>query len=117
MKVVEILKDRLNWYRDCRAHDVLTIIPAGNGRKIELIYMQICMRSLTTSICGPSGPTAPNFVITEMLSSGYLIRPCEGGGSMIHIVDHLDLDVLEVVRLEGHGLNQDDLLARDLHML
>lgn len=28
-----------------------------------------------------------------MLPSGYLIRPCEGGGSMMHIVDHVDLDV------------------------
>lgn len=28
-----------------------------------------------------------------MLPSGYLIRPCEGGGSIIHIVDHVDLDV------------------------
>jgi hypothetical protein len=28
-----------------------------------------------------------------VLPSGYLIRPCEGGGSMIHIVDHVDLDV------------------------
>jgi len=28
-----------------------------------------------------------------MLPSGYLIRPCEGGGSIIHIVDHIDLDV------------------------
>jgi hypothetical protein len=28
-----------------------------------------------------------------MLPSGYLIRPCEGGGSIIHIVDHMDLEV------------------------
>jgi hypothetical protein len=28
-----------------------------------------------------------------VLPSGYLIRLCEGGGSMIHIVDHVDLDV------------------------
>ncbi|KAK8958685.1 Homeobox-leucine zipper protein HOX32 [Platanthera guangdongensis] len=56
----------------------------------------ICMRSLTASIGGPSGPTTPNFVRAEMLSSGYLIRPCEGGGSMIHIVDHLDLDAWSV---------------------
>lgn len=28
-----------------------------------------------------------------MLPSGYLIRPCEGGGSIIHIVDHLNLEV------------------------
>ncbi|KAK7260403.1 hypothetical protein RIF29_26419 [Crotalaria pallida] len=36
-----------------------------------------------------------------MLPSGYLIRPCEGGGSIIHIVDHLDLEpwsVPEVLR-------------------
>ena len=28
-----------------------------------------------------------------MLPSGYLIRPCEGGGSIIHVVDHMDLEV------------------------
>jgi hypothetical protein len=28
-----------------------------------------------------------------MLPSGYLVRPCEGGGSIMHIVDHLDLEV------------------------
>ncbi|KAK8959628.1 Homeobox-leucine zipper protein HOX32 [Platanthera guangdongensis] len=40
-RACEILKDRLNWFRDCRAHDVLTVIPTGNGGKIELIYMQV----------------------------------------------------------------------------
>ena len=34
-----------------------------------------------------------SFVRAEMLPSGYLIRPCEGGGSIINIVDHVDLDV------------------------
>lgn len=34
-----------------------------------------------------------------MLPSGYLIRPCEGGGSIIHIVDHMDLEVLNLVGL------------------
>ncbi|KAK8924075.1 Homeobox-leucine zipper protein HOX32 [Platanthera zijinensis] len=85
--------------------------------RLENESLVICMRSLTASIRGPSGPTTPNLVRVEMLSSGYLIRPCEGGGSMINIVYHLDLDILEVVRLEGHGLNQDDFLARDLHLL
>jgi hypothetical protein len=28
-----------------------------------------------------------------VLPSGYLIRPCDGGGSMIYIVDHVDLNV------------------------
>ncbi|KAG1368413.1 homeobox-leucine zipper protein HOX32 [Cocos nucifera] len=123
-KVAEILKDRPSWYRDCRCLDVLTVIPTGNGGNIELIYMQtyapttlasardfwtlryttgledgslvICERSLTPSTGGPAGPPAPNFVRAEMHPSGYLIRPCEGGGSMIHIVDHIDLDAWSV---------------------
>ncbi|KAL6894601.1 hypothetical protein ACP4OV_008699 [Aristida adscensionis] len=123
-KVAEILKDRPSWYRDCRCVDVLHVIPTGNGGTIELIYMQtyapttlaaprdfwtlrytsgledgslvICERSLTQSTGGPSGPNTPTFVRAEVLPSGYLIRPCEGGGSMIHIVDHVDLDAWSV---------------------
>ena len=38
-------------------------------------------------------PSVQHFVRAEMLPSGYLIRPCEGGGSVIHIVDHMDLEV------------------------
>lgn len=37
-------------------------------------------------------PSVTNFVRAVMFPSGYLIRPCEGGGSVIHIVDHLDLE-------------------------
>ncbi|PKA62177.1 Homeobox-leucine zipper protein HOX32 [Apostasia shenzhenica] len=123
-KVAEILKDRPSWYRDCRCLNVVTVIPAGNGGNIELLYMQtyapttlatardfwtlryttgledgslvICERSLTASVGGPPGPPAPNYVRAEMLPSGFLIRPCEGGGSMIHIVDHFDLDAWSV---------------------
>ncbi|XP_073005995.1 homeobox-leucine zipper protein HOX32 isoform X2 [Typha latifolia] len=123
-KVAEILKDRASWFRDCRCLEVLTVIPTGNGGTIELIYMQtyapttlaaardfwtlryttgledgslvICERSLTPSTGGPAGPSAPNFVRADMLPSGYLIRPCDGGGSMIHIVDHVDLDAWSV---------------------
>ena len=57
------------------------------------MFWQICERSLNSVTGGPAGPEAPNFVRAEMLPSGYLIRPCEGGGSMIHIVDHVELDV------------------------
>ncbi|KAJ1426218.1 START-like domain superfamily [Sesbania bispinosa] len=123
-KVAEILKDRPSWYRDCRCLNVLSIVPTGNGGTIELMYMQtyapttlaaardfwtlryttsledgslvICERSLTSSSGGPTGPSASNFVRAEMLPSGYLIRSCEGGGSIIHIVDHVDLDVWSV---------------------
>ncbi|NP_001146215.1 putative homeobox/lipid-binding domain family protein [Zea mays] len=123
-KVAEILKDRASWYRDCRRVDILHVIPTGNGGTIELIYMQtyalttlaeprdfwtlrytsglddgslvICERSLTHSTGGPSGPKTPDFIRAEVLPSGYLIRPCDGGGSMIYIVDHVDLNACSV---------------------
>lgn len=50
---------------------------------------------MTNSTGGPTGPPSASFVRAEMLPSGFLIRPCEGGGSIIHIVDHIDLDVRE----------------------
>lgn len=56
-------------------------------------YFQVCERSLSGSGAGPSAAAAAQFVRAEMLPSGYLIRPCEGGGSIIHIVDHLNLEV------------------------
>ncbi|KAJ9555611.1 hypothetical protein OSB04_010225 [Centaurea solstitialis] len=128
-KIVEILKDRPSWFRDCRNLEVYTMFPAGNGGTIELVYTQIfapttlapardfwtlryttslengslvvCERSLTGSGAGPNAASATQFVRGEMLPSGYLIRPCDGGGSIIHIVDHLNLEpwsVPEVLR-------------------
>ncbi|TQD69970.1 hypothetical protein C1H46_044498 [Malus baccata] len=44
-------------------------------------------------------PPVQNFVRAEMLSSGYLIRPCEGGGLILHIVDHMDLELCRAVWL------------------
>ncbi|KAJ4969632.1 hypothetical protein NE237_002731 [Protea cynaroides] len=123
-KIAEILKDRPSWFRDCRSLEVLTILPAGNGGTIELLYMQmyapttlapardfwtlryttsledgslvVCERSLSDSGAGPNASAASQFVRAEMLPSGYLIRPCDGGGSIIHIVDHLDLEAWSV---------------------
>ncbi|KAI4376292.1 hypothetical protein MLD38_014074 [Melastoma candidum] len=128
-RVAEILKDRLSWYRDCRSMDILNVMSTGKGGTVELLYMQlyapttlapardfwllrytsvmedgslvICERSLNNTQNGPSMPPVPQFVRAEALPSGYLIRPCEGGGSLIHIVDHLDLEpwsVPEVLR-------------------
>lgn len=123
-KIAEILKDRLSWFRDCRSHEVLTVFPAGNGGIIELIYMQmfapttlapardfwtlrytttledgslvVCERSLSGCVAGTNATAAPQFVRAEILPSGYLIRQCEGGGSIIHIVDHLNLEAWSV---------------------
>ncbi|OVA08558.1 Homeobox domain [Macleaya cordata] len=128
-RVAEVLKDRPSWFRDCRAVDVLNVLPTPNGGTIELLYMQlyapttlapardfwllrytsvledgslvVCERSLSSTQGGPSMPTVQHFVRAEMLPSGYLVRPCEGGGSIIHIVDHMDLEpcsVPEVLR-------------------
>ncbi|KAL9232109.1 hypothetical protein vseg_007252 [Gypsophila vaccaria] len=128
-RVAEILKDRPSWFRDCRAVDVLNVLPTANGGTIELLYMQlyapttlapardfwllrytsvmedgslvVCERSLNNTQNGPSMPAVQNFVRAEILPSGYLIRPCEGSGSIIHIVDHMNLEpwsVPEVLR-------------------
>lgn len=40
-RVAEILKDRLSWYRDCRAVDVMNVMSTGNGGTIELLYLQV----------------------------------------------------------------------------
>ncbi|EPS57974.1 hypothetical protein M569_16843, partial [Genlisea aurea] len=119
-RVAEILKDKLSWYRDCRAVDVVNVLSTAAGGTIELVYMQlyapttlapardfwllrytsvmddgtlsVCERSLNDARNGPSMPPVQHFVRGEILPSGYLIRPCEGGGSIIHIVDHHDLE-------------------------
>ncbi|KAF3550253.1 hypothetical protein DY000_02010376 [Brassica cretica] len=120
-RVAEIVKDRPSWFRECRAVDVMNVLPTANGGTIELLYMQlyapttlapprdfwllrytsvledgslvVCERSLKS---GPSMPPVQHFVRAEMLPSGYLIRPCDGGGSIIHIVDHMDLEACSV---------------------
>ncbi|CAL0319250.1 unnamed protein product [Lupinus luteus] len=128
-RVAEILKDRLSWFRDCRTVDVLNMMPTANGGTIELLYMQlyapttlapgrdfwllrytslledgslvVCERSLNNTQNGPTMPPVQHFVRADMMPSGYLIRPCEGGGSIIHIVDHMVLEpwtVPEVLR-------------------
>ncbi|KAG8371319.1 hypothetical protein BUALT_Bualt13G0075300 [Buddleja alternifolia] len=123
-KIAEILKDRPSWFRECRSLEVFTMFPAGNGGTIELLYTQtyapttlapardfwtlrytttlengslvVCERSLSGTGAGPNAAAASQFVRAEMLPSGYLIRPCEGGGSIIHIVDHLNLEAWSV---------------------
>ncbi|KAA0035345.1 homeobox-leucine zipper protein REVOLUTA isoform X2 [Cucumis melo var. makuwa] len=124
-KIAEILKDRPSWFRDCRSLEVFTMFPAGNGGTIELVYTQVyapttlapardfwTLRytitlengSLVVSISFFLSPeifilhiiNETLFVRAEMLPSGYLIRPCEGGGSIIHIVDHLNLEAWNV---------------------
>ena len=51
---------------------------------------------MTYSIGGPTGPPCTTFVRVEMLRSGFLIRLCECGGSIIHIVGHNDLYVSNI---------------------
>ncbi|KAK8505317.1 hypothetical protein V6N13_045756 [Hibiscus sabdariffa] len=143
-RVAEILKDRPSWYRDCRAVDVINVLSTANGGTIELLYMQlyapttlapardfwflrytsiledgslvVCERSLSNTQNGPSMPPAVNFVRAELLPSGYLIRPCEGGGSIIHIVDHMDLEPLSVPEVLRPLYESSTLLAQKTTM-
>ncbi|XP_073309296.1 homeobox-leucine zipper protein ATHB-14-like [Primulina huaijiensis] len=143
-KVAELLKDRLSWYRDCRCIDIASVIPTGNGGVIELTYMQtyapttlasardfwtlryttsledgslvICERSLASTTGGPTGPSAACFVRGEMLPSGYLIRPCDGGGCIVHIVDHVDLDIWSVPEVLRPLYESSKILAQKMTM-
>ncbi|PON47409.1 Octamer-binding transcription factor [Trema orientale] len=142
--VAEILKDRPSWFRDCRAVDVINVLSTGSGGTIELLYMQlyapttlapardfwllrytsvledgslvVCERSLNNTQNGPSMPVVQNFVRVEMLPSGYLIRPCEGGGSIIHVVDHMDLEPWSVPEVLRPLYESSTLLAQKTTM-
>nr|GEV53906.1 homeobox-leucine zipper protein ATHB-15 [Tanacetum cinerariifolium] len=144
-RVAEILKDRPSWFRDCRAVDILDVLPTANGGTIELLYMQlyapttlatardfwllrytsvtedgslvVCERSLTNTQNGPSIPAVPNFVRAEMLPSGYLIRPCEGGGSIIHIVDHMNFEAWSIPEVLRPLYESPTVLAQKTTMM
>ncbi|XP_050160884.1 homeobox-leucine zipper protein ATHB-15 isoform X2 [Malus sylvestris] len=115
-RVAEILKDLPSWLRDCRAVDVLNVLPTANGGTIELLYMQVCARSLKNTQNGPTMPPVQHFVRAEMLPSGYLIRPCEGGGSIIHIVDHMDLEPCSVPEVLRPLYESSAVLAQKMTM-
>lgn len=78
--------------------------------------LQICERSLTSNTGGPVGPPATSSVRAKMLPSGFLIRPCEGGGSIIHIVDHIDLDACSVPEVLRPLYESSKILAQKLTM-
>ncbi|KAF5959540.1 hypothetical protein HYC85_000749 [Camellia sinensis] len=120
--ILEILKDWSSWFQDCRNLEVFAKFPAGNGGTIELIYTQfyalttlvpardfwtlrytstfedgsivVCEKSISDYGTGPNPFVASQLTRAKMLASGYFVRPSEGGGSTIHIVDHLDLEAL-----------------------
>nr|QOQ51176.1 class III HD-Zip protein [Ginkgo biloba] len=115
-RVADVLKDRPAWFRDCRRMEILGALTTSSGATVELLYTQmyspttltqardfctlrytsvledrnlvVCERSLSLGMVPPS----EGFVRAEMLSSGYLIRPCGGVGSIVYIVDHMDLE-------------------------
>ncbi|KAL7245943.1 hypothetical protein ACSBR2_001135 [Camellia fascicularis] len=51
--------------------------------------LQVFERSLSGSGASPNVVAAAQFVRAEMLQIGYFIRPCKGGGSIIHMVNML----------------------------
>ncbi|KAI8010964.1 Homeobox-leucine zipper protein REVOLUTA [Camellia lanceoleosa] len=62
-------------------------IASGN---VDSINEPVYERSLPDSGAGPNAAAAAaQFVRAEVLPSAYFIRPCKGGGSIIHKVDML----------------------------
>nr|AWD38913.1 class III homeodomain-leucine zipper protein [Coryphopteris nipponica] len=128
-KIVELLKNRPLWLSDCRRMDVVGTCTTASGGLIELLYMQfyapttlalprdfytlryttvlddrnvvVCERSLPSSHGEPVLPPSDQFIRAKMRSSGYLIRPYGSVGSIVYLVDHMDLqpeNVPEVLR-------------------
>ncbi|KAJ7297112.1 hypothetical protein O6H91_Y079400 [Diphasiastrum complanatum] len=149
-KIAEILKDRPAWLRDCRRLDIMGAFSTPTGGTVELIYTQmyasttlapardfwtlryttflddgnlvVCERSLNSSNGGPNMKSAVDFSRAEMLPSGFLIRPYEGGVCSIHIVDHMDLEswkVLEIIRplYESSAVLAQNMTLRALRYL
>lgn len=120
IKVAEIVKNRPSWLPDCRRLDILATFTADRGGLVELVHTQmyapttvaaprdfwtlrytccleegslvICERSLAAGQGIQAIPTIPGFVRAEMLPSGFLIRPCEQGGSMVMVVDDFNFN-------------------------
>ncbi|KAL0298698.1 UNVERIFIED_CONTAM: Homeobox-leucine zipper protein REVOLUTA [Sesamum radiatum] len=131
----------VNVARNCRNLDVLAEYPAGNGGTIELIYTQyyapttmacardfwtlrytsvsvdgsfvVCEKSVSGSDAVPSSPAVLEFVRGRMFASGYLIHPCEGG-SIIHLVDHLDLEASSVPEVVRPLYESSELVAKNM---
>jgi homeobox-leucine zipper protein len=43
-RVAEIVKDRPSWFRECRAVEVMNVLPTANGGTVELLYMQVSFK-------------------------------------------------------------------------
>ncbi|KAJ7516863.1 hypothetical protein O6H91_21G002100 [Diphasiastrum complanatum] len=128
-RIAGILKDRPSWLHACRSTDVVGTATTENKGTLEVVYTQmyapttldpprdfwtlryttfledgnlvVCERSLKDTKYLPTMPSMEYFMRAEMLSSGYLIRPCEGGNCVVYLVDHMDLkgtSTLEVLR-------------------
>lgn len=123
-EVAEALRDKVSWLCDCRQMEVLGTFDSTDGRKLELLHTQmyapitlasprsfytlrytsnledgslvICERSLSAAQGMPMVSQSQSFVHGELLSSGYLIRPCEGRGALVIMVDHRNLEASSV---------------------
>ena len=60
---------------------------------VVFLISQICERSLAAGQGIQEIPIMPGFVRAEMLTSGFLIRPYEQGGSMVMVIDDLSFKV------------------------
>nr|AWD38917.1 class III homeodomain-leucine zipper protein [Ceratopteris pteridoides] len=128
-KIVEVFKDKPTWLRECRRMTTMFSTSTTGGGTIEVLYSQmyapttlapakdfctlryttvsddgsyvVCERSLNGAQTVPTAPQISSFVRADMYTSGCLIRPCETSGSIVVVVDHMDLEswsIPEVLR-------------------
>ncbi|KAI5069977.1 hypothetical protein GOP47_0014320 [Adiantum capillus-veneris] len=129
-RIAEVFKDKPSWHRECRRMTTMFSSSTSSGGIIEVLYVQmyapttlatakdfytlrytsvsddgsyvVCERSLSGAHAGQNAPQTSLFVRAEMHASGCLIRPCETSGSIVIIIDHMDLEqswsVPEVLR-------------------
>ncbi|MCO5561856.1 hypothetical protein L7F22_015481 [Adiantum nelumboides] len=128
-RIAEAFKDKPAWHRECRRMTTMFSTSTSGGGIIEVLYVQIyapttlatakdfytlryttisddgsyvvCERSLNGAHAVPIAPQPSSFARAEMHASGCLIRPCETSGSVVIIIDHMDLEswsVPEVLR-------------------
>lgn len=73
-------------------------------------FLQICERSLSGANGETTVPAVSTFVRGEVLTGGFLLRPCDGGGCILIAVDHVDMEV-------GWTTGSDDRMVKPCQQL
>ncbi|XP_051121235.1 homeobox-leucine zipper protein REVOLUTA-like [Andrographis paniculata] len=141
IETMEILKDKPSWSSYCRNMTVIDTYQVNNGGKIEFVYTQyyasttmacardfwtlrytsvlddgsyvVCEKSISDRDVSPTSPTSLESVKGNKLASGFMICPIEGG-SIIYMVEHLDMEASNVPVLIRPLYESSELVAKQM---